>query len=75
MAEFFEYLLIAFISSAILIVLSKIILQALIRRPADYYVKEELRQEDLMLKAAGLKISDEVETTPEGENTEEHMHL
>ena len=72
--EFLEYLLIAFVASAILIVLSKVILQALIRRPADYYVKEELRQEEMMLNAAGISIREELETTPEGEVTGEHIH-
>ena len=72
--ETFEYLGIAFVASVILIVLSKIILQALIRRPADYYVKEELRQEEMMLNSAGISIKEELETTPEGEVTEEHIH-
>ena len=72
--ETLEYIGIAFVSSAILIVLSKIILQSLIRRPADYYAAEELRQEELMLNAGGLSIFSEHETTPEGE-TIETSHL
>jgi hypothetical protein len=71
--ETIEYLLIAFVSSAILIFLSKIVLQALIRRPADYYRAEELRQEEMMLNSAGFSIRDELETTPEGEVTQEHI--
>ena len=73
--ETLEYLLIAFISSAVLIVLSKIILQRLIRRPADYYLAEELRQEELMLNSAGFSITEEIETNPEGEITEEHIDV
>lgn len=72
--ETLEYLGIAFISSVLLIIMSKIILQALIRRPADYYDAEELRQEELMLNAAGISITHEHETNPEGEPIEE-THL
>ena len=73
--EFMRYLGIAFASSAILIVLSKIVMQMILRRPADYYLKEEYRQEEIMLNSAGISIKDEVETTPEGEVTEEHIHV
>jgi len=72
--ETIKYLLIAFVSSAILIFLSKIVLQATLRRPRDYYLSEELRQEELMLNSAGFSIRDELETTPEGELTHEHIH-
>jgi hypothetical protein len=72
--EFLRYLGIAFASSALLLVLSKIVMQFLFRRPADYYLREEYRQEELILNNAGFSISDEVETTPEGEVTEEHVH-
>lgn len=72
--EFLRYLGIAFVSSAILIVLSKIVLQKILRRPADYYLKEEYRQEELILNSAGFRLHDEVETTPEGEVTKEHVH-
>lgn len=68
--EVLEYLLIAFVSSAVLIVISKIILQALIRRPADYYLDEEYRQEKLMLEAGGLTVLQEHETNAEGESLE-----
>ncbi len=74
-AETLEYFVIAFISSAVLIVLSKIILQNLIRRPADYYLAEELKQEEMMLNSAGLSITEEIETNPEGEMTSEHISV
>ena len=70
-----RYLGIAFASSVLLIVLSKIVMQFLFRRPADYYLKEEYRQEEIILNSAGFSIKDEVETTPEGEVTEEHIHV
>ncbi len=72
--ETLEYLGIAFVCSVLLIIMSKIILQALIRRPADYYDAEELRQEELMLNAGGISITNEHETNPEGEIIEE-THL
>jgi hypothetical protein len=72
--EFLRYLGIAFVSSAILIVLSKIVLQKILRRPADYYLKEEYKQEELILNSAGFRLHDEVETSPEGEVTGEHVH-
>ena len=72
--ETLEYLGIAIICSVVLIILSKIILQSLIRRPADYYDAEELKQEELMLNAGGLSMATEHETTPEGEIIEE-THL
>ena len=67
MMETLEYLGIAFVCSVLLIIMSKIILQSLIRRPADYYDAEELRQEELMLNAGGISLASEHETTPEGE--------
>ena len=73
--EVLKYLGIAFISSALLIVLSKIVMQAILRRPADYYLKEEYRQEEQILNAGGFSIKDEMVTTPEGELTEEHVHV
>ncbi len=72
--ETLEYLGIAFISSVLLIIMSKIILQALIRRPADYYNARELREEEIMLNAGGISITKEHETNPEGEIIEE-KHL
>ena len=72
--EILRYFLIAFVSSAILIILSKIILQALLRRPADYYIAEELLQEEMMLNSAGLSLTEELETNQEGEVTTEHIH-
>ena len=73
--EVLRYLGIAFASSVLLIVLSKVIMQFLFRRPADYYLKEEYRQEEIILNSAGFSITDEVETNPEGEVTEEHIHV
>ena len=73
--EILRYLGIAFASSVLLLVLSKIIMQALLRRPADYYLKEEYRQEELILNSAGFSITEEKETTPEGEVTGEHIHV
>lgn len=64
--EILEYLGIAFVSSALLIIMSKIILQKILRRPAEYYDAEELKQEELMLDAAGLGIGAEHETGPDG---------
>ena len=72
--ETLEYLGIAFICSVILIILSKIILQSLIRRPADYYDAQELLQEEMMLNDAGISITTEHDTNPEGEILEE-THL
>lgn len=69
--ETLRYLGIAFVSSAALIVMSKIILQHLIRRPADYYNAAEIYQEEMMLNAAGFSITEEIETNPEGELTSE----
>ena len=74
MMETLEYLGIAFVCSVLLIIMSKIILQSLIRRPADYYDAEELRQEELMLNAGGISLASEHETTPEGEIMED-THL
>lgn len=72
--ETLEYLGIAFTCSVILIILSKIILQSLIRRPADYYDAQELLQEEMMLNDAGISITTEHDTNPEGEILEE-THL
>ena len=73
--EILRYLGIAFASSVLLLVLSKVIMQFILRRPADYYLKEEYKQEELILNNAGFSINDEVETNPEGEVTEEHVHV
>jgi len=73
--EILRYLGIAFASSVLLLVLSKVIMQFILRRQADYYLKEEYKQEELILNNAGFSINDEVETNPEGEVTEEHVHV
>lgn len=75
MTEILRYLGIAFASSVLLLVLSKVIMQFILRRQADYYLKEEYKQEELILNNAGFSINDEVETNPEGEVTEEHVHV
>ena len=72
--ETLEYMGIAFVCSVLLIIMSKIILQALIRRPADYYNARELKEEELMLNAGGISITLEHETNPEGEIMKE-THL
>lgn len=60
MAIFLKYLIISFISSAILIFISKIVLDKLIRRDIDYYEKEERDIEENMLSNIKIvKISDE----------------
>ena len=64
--ETLRYLGIAFVSSALLIFMSKIVLQFLIRRPADYYSAIEMKQEEAMLNSAGFSIRDELETDVEG---------
>ena len=73
--ETLRYFLIAFISSAVLIILSKIILQHLIRRPADYYSASETYQEEMMLNSAGFSINDEIKTNPEGELTDSKLDV
>lgn len=60
MAIFLKYLLISLISSAILIFISKIVLDKLIRRDIDYYEKEERDIEEKMLSNIKIvKTSDE----------------
>ena len=73
--EFALYLIIAFVSSALLIFMSKVVMQAVLRRPVDYYLTEELRQEELMLNSAGISITEELETSPEGEVTSGHVDV
>lgn len=48
--EMLKFLGFALIASLALIVLAKVILQFLIRKPADYYIEEEARQDDLIMK-------------------------
>lgn len=47
--EMLMYLGIAMLSALVIIVLAKFVLQFIIRRPADYYLKEEQKQDDLMM--------------------------
>ena len=48
--EMLKYFIAAIVIALVLFVLAKIILQFLIRRPTDYYTKEEKRQEDMMME-------------------------
>lgn len=56
MLETLIYLLIAFVGAWVLIVLAKIVLQALIRRPERYYEDVEAAEEAAML--ANVKVAD-----------------
>lgn len=62
MLETLIYLLIAFVGAWVLIVLAKIVLQALIRRPENYYEDVEAAEESAMLanvKVANIKNKSE----------------
>ena len=48
--EMLLYLVFAMIAALVLIVLAKVVLQFLIRKPADYYLKEEALQDDLIME-------------------------
>lgn len=48
--EMILYLVVSIIAAFVLIFLAKVVLQKLIRRPVDYYEKEEIRQDDLIMK-------------------------
>ena len=52
--EILKFILASVISATLLIVLAKIVMQKLIRRPSDYYLNEEDRQEDIMLSKVEL---------------------
>ena len=41
---------VAILSAVVLIVLAKVVLNGLIRRPSDYYEKEEQAQDDLIME-------------------------
>ena len=47
--EIIKFILASSISAVLLIVVSKFVLQKIIRRPSDYYTKEEDKQEKAML--------------------------
>lgn len=48
--EMLKFLGFAVVAALVLIVLAKVVLQFLIRKPVDYYDKEELRQDDLIME-------------------------
>lgn len=52
--EIIKFILASAISAVGLIVLAKIVLQKYIRRPSDYYQKEEDKQEDVMLSKVDI---------------------
>ena len=52
--EIIKFILASVISAAGLIVLAKIVLQKYIRRPSDYYLKEEDKQEEIMLSKVDI---------------------
>lgn len=47
--EMLIYLVFAMLAALVLIVLAKVVMQFLIRKPADYYLKEEAAQDDLIM--------------------------
>lgn len=48
--EIIKFILASVISATVLIVLAKIVMQKLLRRPSDYYLNEEDKQEEIMLR-------------------------
>lgn len=48
--EMVKFLGFAILASLVLIVLAKVIMQKFMRKPVDYYDKEEQRQDDLVMK-------------------------
>lgn len=50
--EIIKFILASLIAATLLIVLAKVVMQKYIRRPADYYTKEEDAQEKIMLSKA-----------------------
>lgn len=51
---FIKFIIISFICSFILIILSKVILDKILRRDLDFYEKDERKMEEEML--SGIKI-------------------
>lgn len=57
---FIKYLGISFVCSSVLIFISKIVLDKILRRDVDYYEKDERETEERMLaKIKTVKITDE----------------
>lgn len=48
--EMLKFLGFALLASLVLIVVAKVLLNFLIRKPTDYYTKEEARQDDLIME-------------------------
>lgn len=53
--EMLKFLGFAILASLVLIVLAKIVMQKFMRKPADYYDKEEMRQDDLIMEPIRAK--------------------
>lgn len=57
---FIKYAIISFACSFILIIISKVILDKILRRDKDYYEKDERNMEEKMLsKIKTVKVTDE----------------
>ncbi len=57
---FIKYVIISFVCSFILIIISKVILDKILRRDKDYYEKDERNAEEKMLsKIKTVKVTDE----------------
>ncbi len=57
---FIKYVIISFVCSFILIIISKVILDKILRRDKDYYEKDERNAEEKMLsKIKTVKLTDE----------------
>ena len=57
---FIKYVIISFVCSFILIIISKVILDKILRRDKDYYEKDERNMEEKMLsKIKTVKVTDE----------------
>lgn len=52
--EFIEYFAIAFVASACLIFMAKIVMNKLIRKDVNYYEDVELEEEERMLRGANI---------------------
>lgn len=48
--EMLKFFIVAIVAAAVLIVLAKFVLQNVIRRPSDYYLKEEQIQDDAIME-------------------------
>lgn len=57
---FIKYVIISFVCSFILIIISKVILDKILRRDKDYYEKDERNAEEKMLsRIKTVKLTDE----------------